>query len=59
MFAAIAVMDHVWRHPMMGGAEGPVLEGYAALAFLAAHTSRAKLLALATPASYCHPGLLA
>lgn len=59
MFAAIAVMDHVWRHPMMGGAEGPVLEGYAALAFLAAHTSRAKLLALATPASYRHPGLLA
>ena len=44
---------------MMGGAEGPVLEGYAALAFLAAHTSRAKLLALATPASYRHPGLLA
>lgn len=58
-FDAIAVMDHVWGHPMMGGAEQPVLECYATLAYIAAHTSRARLLALATPASYRFPGMLA
>jgi F420-dependent oxidoreductase-like protein len=59
-FEAIAVMDHIWQHPYAGaGPEGPVLEGYATLAFLAAHTSRVKLLALATPVSYRFPGMLA
>lgn len=58
-FDAIAVMDHVWQHPWVGEPEGPVLEGYATLAYLAAHTDHARLLALATPASYRHPGLLA
>jgi F420-dependent oxidoreductase-like protein len=58
-FEAIAVMDHVWQHPYAGGAEGPVLECYSTLAFLAAHTQRARLLALATPVSYRVPGLLA
>ena len=59
-FAAIAVMDHVWQHPYAGGGpEGPVLEGYATLAYLAAHTDRAALLALATPVSYRNPGMLA
>jgi len=59
-FEAIAVMDHVWQHPYAGGGpEGPVLEGYATLAYLAAHTSRVKLLALATPVSYRFPGMLA
>lgn len=59
-FASIAVMDHVWQHPIMGGPEGkPVLECYATLAYLAAYTSRAKLMALATPVSYRYPGMLA
>lgn len=58
-FSAIAVMDHVWQHPMMGGAEGPVLECYATLSYLAAVTQRVGLLALATPASYRAPGMLA
>src|SRR5687768_17288799 len=58
-FDAIAVMDHVWQHPIMGGPERPVLEGYATLSFLAAHTDRARLMALATPVSYRSPGLLA
>ena len=59
-FEAIAVMDHVWQHPYAGaGPEGPVLEGYTTLAYLAAHTSRVKLLALATPVSYRFPGMLA
>lgn len=58
-FASIAVMDHVWQHPMIGGPEKPVLECYATLAYLAAHTSRVDLMALATPASYRTPGTLA
>jgi F420-dependent oxidoreductase-like protein len=59
-FDTIAVMDHVWQHPYGGGGpEGPVLECYATLAYVAAQTSRAKLLALATPVSYRFPGMLA
>src|SRR5262245_14470083 len=59
-FAAIAVMDHVWQHPYGGGGpEAPVLEGYSTLAFLAALTKRARLVALATPVSYRSAGMLA
>jgi F420-dependent oxidoreductase-like protein len=58
-FAAIAVMDHVWQHPIMGGSEKPVLECYATLAYLAATTPRVQLMALATPPSYRYPGMLA
>jgi F420-dependent oxidoreductase-like protein len=58
-FDSIAVMDHLWQHPMMGGPEKPVLECYAALSFIAAHTSRVGLVALATAASYRPAGLLA
>ena len=58
-FDAIAVMDHVWQHPMMRGPEQPVLECYATLSYLAAHTARVKLLALATPPSYRFPAMLA
>lgn len=59
-FAGVAVMDHVWQHPIMGGPDGkPVLEAYSALAYLAASTSRVNLMTLATPASYRYPGMLA
>jgi F420-dependent oxidoreductase-like protein len=58
-FESIAVMDHVWQHPMMGGPEEPVLECYAALAYIAAHTERVRLLSLATAASYRAPAMLA
>ena len=58
-FDAIAVMDHLWQHPMMGGPEKPVLECYATLALIAAQTSRVGLVALATAASYRPAGLLA
>src|SRR3954471_13651279 len=59
-FMAIAVMDHVWQHPYGGGGpDGPVLEGYSTLAFLAGLTHRARLMALATPVSYRYPGMLA
>lgn len=59
-FARIAVMDHLWQHPYAGGGpEGPVLEAYSTLAFLAAQTSQIELIALATPVSYRYPAMLA
>jgi len=35
-FDRIAVADHLWQHPMMGGPEANEPECYATLAFLAA-----------------------
>jgi F420-dependent oxidoreductase-like protein len=58
-FDAIAVADHVWQNPHLGGPERELLEGYSTLAFIAAHTSRVQLLTLATAASYRPAGLLA
>jgi alkanesulfonate monooxygenase SsuD/methylene tetrahydromethanopterin reductase-like flavin-dependent oxidoreductase (luciferase family) len=58
-FDLIAVADHVWLSPWMGGPEGPHPEAYTTLAFLAAKTSRVKLMTLVTAASYRHPGMLA
>lgn len=58
-FATIGVADHVWQHPFMGGAEKEELEVYSVLSFLAAHTDRIALLALATPVTFRAPGLLA
>lgn len=58
-FAAIAVADHLWQNPHIGGPEREMLEAYAVLAFLAAHTERVRLLTLATAASYRAPAMLA
>jgi len=58
-FDRIAVADHVWRSHYMGSVEGPELECYTTLGFLAASTQRVKLTALVTAASYRQPGLLA
>jgi F420-dependent oxidoreductase-like protein len=58
-FDAIAVDDHVWQSPYIGGPEKEKLEGYTTLAFIAALTNRARLLTLATAASFRPPGLLA
>ena len=58
-FDAIAVADHVWLHPIMGGPEQHHLEAYTTLGYLAAHTERVRLLAMATAASYRPAGLLA
>jgi F420-dependent oxidoreductase-like protein len=58
-FDSIAVADHVWLSPWMGGPQGPHPEAYTTLAFLAAKTSRVKLMTLVTAASYRHPGMLA
>jgi F420-dependent oxidoreductase-like protein len=55
----LSVMDHVWQIRTVGPAEHDMLEAYTALGFLAAHSSRVKLLALVTGVTYRAPGLLA
>ena len=58
-FETIDVADHLWQHPNMGGPEAGQIEAYTTLGFIAAHTRRVRLLALATAVSYRHAGLLA
>jgi F420-dependent oxidoreductase-like protein len=58
-FHTIAVADHVWLHPIMGGPAENHVEAYTTLGFIAAHTQHARLLAMATAASYRPAGLLA
>ena len=57
-FASLWVMDHFFQIDFMGEASEPMLEGYSALSFLAAHTKRARLGTLVTGISYRHPGVL-
>jgi F420-dependent oxidoreductase-like protein len=52
-------MDHVWQIRGFGPPEHEMLEAYTTLGFLAAHTSRVKLLTLVTGVVYREPGLLA
>lgn len=58
-FDRISVGDHVWQSPYLGGPEREVLSCYATLAFLTAHTSRIKPIAVATAEPYWQPVLLA
>lgn len=58
-FDRVSLGDHVWQSRYLGGPEREVLACYPTLTFLAAHTSRVKLLALATAAPYWLPILLA
>ncbi|HET8522341.1 MAG TPA: TIGR03560 family F420-dependent LLM class oxidoreductase [Thermomicrobiales bacterium] len=58
-FESIVVQDHVWQSSYMGGFEGPMLECYSTLAYLAARTTRCRLFALATAVSYREPAMLA
>jgi F420-dependent oxidoreductase-like protein len=58
-FDAIAVMDHFFQIGVVGPPEHDMLEAYTTLGFLAAHTSRVKLLTLVTGVIYREPGLLA
>lgn len=58
-FDTISVADHVWLHPIIGGPLGNHVEAYTTLGFIAAHTKRARLMALATAAPYRPAGLLA
>jgi F420-dependent oxidoreductase-like protein len=57
-FASLWVMDHFFQIPPVGPAEQEMLEGYSALAFLAAATRRVSLGTLVTGVTYRHPGLL-
>jgi F420-dependent oxidoreductase-like protein len=58
-FDSIAVMDHFFQISVVGPPENDMLEAYTTLGFLAAHTSRAKLITLITGVVYRHPGILA
>jgi F420-dependent oxidoreductase-like protein len=58
-FDFIAVMDHFFQIGAIGAAEREMLEAYTTLGYLAACTSRAKLLTLVTGTVYRHPGILA
>ncbi|GAA3905332.1 LLM class F420-dependent oxidoreductase [Microbacterium invictum] len=55
----ITVMDHFWQLPGLGPVEHEMLEAYATLGFIAAHTEKALLHTLVTGAIYRHPSLLA
>lgn len=58
-FDFIAVMDHFFQIRAIGASEREMLEAYTTLGYLAACTSRAKLLTLVTGTVYRHPGILA
>lgn len=55
----LSFMDHYLQLEFLSGAGDPMLEGYTALGFLAAHTSSVELQLLMTGVTYRHPGLLA
>jgi F420-dependent oxidoreductase-like protein len=55
----LSVMDHVWQIPNVGPIDHDMLEAYTTLGYLAAHSSRVKLLTLVTGVTYREPGLLA
>jgi F420-dependent oxidoreductase-like protein len=58
-FDFVAVMDHFFQIRAIGASEREMLEAYTTLGYLAACTSRAKLLTLVTGTVYRHPGILA
>jgi len=58
-FDFIAVMDHFFQIRAVGAPEREMLEAYTTLGYLAACTSRTKLLTLVTGAVYRDPGILA
>jgi alkanesulfonate monooxygenase len=55
----LTVMDHFWQISGIGAPERAMLEAYATLGFLAAHTRTALLHTLVTGVTYREPGLLA
>ena len=58
-FESIWVMDHFFQIEFgMGEAEDPMLEGYATLSYIAAHTKRARLGTMVTGVNYRDPGFL-
>jgi F420-dependent oxidoreductase-like protein len=57
-FDFIALMDHFFQIGVVGPPENDMLEAYTTLGYLAACTSRARLLTLVTGVVYRHPGIL-
>lgn len=55
----LSFMDHYFQLEFLGDPRDPMLEGYTALGFLAAHTSSVELQLAMTGVTYRHPGLLA
>ena len=58
-FEFISVMDHFFQIEMVGPPGHDMLEAYTTLGYLAACTSRAKLVTLVTGTVYRYPGILA
>lgn len=58
-FDRIGVPDHIWQSSYLGKIEHEMLSCYTTLGFLAAHTSRARLIAMVTATPYWHPVVLA
>ena len=58
-FDFISVMDHFFQIGSIGPPEREMLEAYTTLGYLAACTSRARLVTLVTGTVYRHPGVLA
>ena len=57
--ALFTLMDHWFQIPPVAPHTEPMLEGYTALGFIAAHTERMRLGLLVTGVTYRHPGLWA
>ncbi|TMC71602.1 MAG: LLM class F420-dependent oxidoreductase [Chloroflexi bacterium] len=58
-FELIGVMDHFFQIGSLGPPEHEMLEGYTTLGFLAANTSRVRLVTIVAGAVYRYPGVLA
>jgi F420-dependent oxidoreductase-like protein len=58
-FDFLAVMDHFFQIGLIGPPEREMLEAYTTLGYLAACSTRLKLLTLVTGAVYRYPGILA
>ena len=58
-FDLIGVMDHFFQIQSPGSPEQEMLEAYTTLGFLAANTSRARLVTIVTGAVYRYPGVIA
>lgn len=57
-FASLWVMDHFFQITYVGPPENEMLEGYTALAYLAALTQKVTLGTMVTGVVYRHPGVL-
>ena len=56
-FDSIWVMDHLFQIRSIGRPEEPMLEGWTALGFIAAHTQRARIGLMVGGIHYRHPGI--